>query len=93
MWVWHGLLGEVEVRCVGGAREDVAQTHTFFLAAVMRLHKEKPRQKSVTLKCLSLTIVSYLWLMPDLNTKGAKFTCSTQAFFSFKKSSSGELGQ
>lgn len=84
------------MRCVGGATEDVAQSHGLFLAAIMRLHKEKPRQKSVALKCLSLTIVSYLWLVPGLNTKGAKFTCSTQAFFTSirkKESSSGDLGQ
>lgn len=46
--MWHGLLREVEMRRVGGAREDVAQTHRLFLAVVKRLHKEKPRQKSVT---------------------------------------------
>lgn len=39
---------EREMRHVGGARENVAQTHRLFLIAVMRLRKEKPSQKLVT---------------------------------------------
>lgn len=50
MWgvAWPLKRGGNEMCGVGGAREDVAQTHRLFLAAVMRLHKEKLRQKLVT---------------------------------------------
>lgn len=50
MWgvAWPLKRGRNEMCGRGGAREDVAQTHRLFLVAVMKLHKEKPRQESVT---------------------------------------------
>lgn len=75
----------------GGAKEDVAQTHGLFLAAVMKLHKKKAEAEVGDIKCLALTIVCYLWLVPEYKRSKVHLFNPGFLYFYEKESNSGEL--